>query len=201
MKKRKKELRVGIFGGLFDPIHLGHLKLAQSAHRSLKLDRVILVPAYISPFKRKQRGASATHRLKMVRLATKKFSWIKISQFELRRKRVSFSIDAIKHFYKMFTKGTHIFLLMGQDAFCSLRRWKEHKEILKLINIAVAKRSTQKGSIPSLFHFKIPMQEISISSTEIRRQLSTGQYNQVKNCLPREVYQYIKKERLYAEKP
>ena len=171
MKSVQKQLRIGILGGTFDPIHKGHLELARAAKKFLKLDKVYFVPAKISPFKKHQRITSASLRLKMVRLATKGISWAEVSDVELKRTGVSYSINTVRFFQKKFCGGACLYIVMGADAFNSFPKWREAKEIIRSAKIAVAGRPGAERILSSWPYIGIPMKKIPLSSTNLRNQL------------------------------
>lgn len=173
MKPVHKMLRIGILGGTFDPIHRAHLELAKSAKRFLKLDVVYFVPAKISPFKKHQKTAPATLRLKMIRLATKGNRWVKVSDIELKRPGVSYTINTLKYFRKKYRRKACFYLIMGADAFTGFPKWRKSKEIARLAKIVVANRSGG-GKMPSWPHIRIPMKKIELSSSGLRKQLKMG---------------------------
>jgi len=134
-----KIARVGIFGGTFDPVHIGHLELALQAKDKFHLDKVLFVPANTSPPKQGKPVTAAVHRLAMLALALKAYPEFTISMAEIKRKGVSYSIDTVD-----FLRETHadseFYLIMGADTFLDLDTWKEYRRLTSLCHILVANR-------------------------------------------------------------
>ena len=174
MKSVKRLLRIGILGGTFDPIHRAHLELAKAAKKFLKLDIVFFVPAKISPFKKHQRISPAALRLKLVRIATKGMKWIKVSDIEVKRLGVSYTIDTLNHFHKKYGARASFYLIMGADAFKSFPKWRKPVEIARLAKLAVAGRPGIAGGSSRWPYVRIPMKQINLSSTGLRKELKRG---------------------------
>src|SRR4029077_6723794 len=133
-------MRVGLFGGSFNPIHLGHLRAAEEDREALGLDLIYFVPAAAPPHKPHAGLAPAEHRLQMVRLATKGNRHFMVSDTEIRRAGRSYTIDTAKHFTTTWRHQEQIFILMGSDQFHELETWKDCDELVKLCSIAVHTR-------------------------------------------------------------
>ena len=186
-----KPRRIGILGGSFDPIHWGHIRLAQAARRQLKLDQVIFIPAYVSPFKKSRTINSADHRLQMVRLAVKPYPWARVSDIEIKRKKVSYTYETLKAMRKALGSKTELFLILGSDAFRFFSGWKRSSDILKLAHIAVARRAGDTwAGFPSVPYQKVAMKPVLIASTQLRRPASQAS---LKSKVPGPVAGYIKK--------
>jgi nicotinate-nucleotide adenylyltransferase len=210
-------MRYGIYGGAFDPIHWGHLLLAESCLQEVKLDRVIFVPTGISPHKNSKNSYSANvqDRYNMISLAIENCKEFEISRFEIDRKTTSYTIDTLKYFHSQFNNVTKItdqiycnencqqktkkqielFLILGCDMFCDLPNWKNVDEVLKLSTPLVALRSGTKLPETNINYIPVNMPIIEISSTQIRNKLAN-------NINPRfqtteKVLEYIKKNKLY----
>lgn len=167
-------MRIGILGGTFDPVHKGHLSLARSALKELKLDRLFFVPAKISPLKQTYPMAASTHRVNMLRIALKKMSRCKISRMEINRRGPSYTVDTLRAFRKKFS-GSELFLVMGSDALKDFKRWKNWRGIVNLSCLAVGKRP--KFQAPKEWNQKalwLKGRFPDLSSTEIRSALSEG---------------------------
>ncbi|HEY3215127.1 MAG TPA: nicotinate-nucleotide adenylyltransferase [Candidatus Eisenbacteria bacterium] len=131
--------RIGLFGGTFDPPHLGHLTLAEWARERLALDRVVFIPAGRPPHKRGGRISSAAARLAMTRLAVRSNPGFRVSTVELEPGGPSFTVDTLRWF-AVRAPGSRLYLLIGADSLDDLRRWHEPDQILKLAALAVAGR-------------------------------------------------------------
>src|SRR5208282_5223389 len=133
-------MRVGIFGGSFNPIHFGHLRAAEEVREMLKLDLVYFVPASSPPHKTEGELAPAEHRLQMVRLATKGNRHFMVSDVEVRRIGRSYTVDTIRYFISTLRVPATMFLMMGTDQFAELETWKDCEELARMCGIAVHTR-------------------------------------------------------------
>src|SRR5579862_115955 len=141
-------MRIGIFGGSFNPIHFGHLRATEEVREMLKLDIVYFVPASSPPHKPEGELAPAEHRLQMVRLATKGNRHFMVSDVEIRRAGRSYTIDTARHFLSTLRSQPTIFILMGSDQFLELETWKDCDELARLCGIAVHTRLRDGESAP-----------------------------------------------------
>jgi nicotinate-nucleotide adenylyltransferase len=133
-------MRVGLFGGSFNPIHFGHLRSAEEDREALELDLVYFIPAASPPHKTEGALAPAEHRLAMVRLATKGNRHFMVSDAEIRRFGRSYTVDTARHFLQTLRQPSTLFLLMGADAFADLETWKEAETLVTLCSIVVHTR-------------------------------------------------------------
>ena len=174
--------RIGILGGSFDPIHNGHLILAEYAEAELKLDWIIFVPCYKSAYKDKIIQASPNDRIAMLGATLPdKYS---ISGIELIREGVSYTIDTVKQFVKTFEED-ELVLIVGADTIDTFDSWKDSEEIKRLVNIKFSSKD-----------FYVP--EIGISSTLIRKLVKEGK--SIKYLVPEAVEDYIIKNKLYKRR-
>ncbi|NNE42976.1 MAG: nicotinate (nicotinamide) nucleotide adenylyltransferase, partial [Gemmatimonadetes bacterium] len=171
-------LRIGIFGGTFDPIHLGHLLLAELTRGVLGLDRVLFVPARIPPHKG---GAHAPpeQRMEMAGLATDTNPHFEVSDVEVRRDGPSYTVDTLRHFRSEHGDGTEHYLMMGADSARDLETWREHDQLLRDSTVVVMGRPgvdrhevSERVARDSTF-LSTPLFEIS--SSEIRRRVHAGE--------------------------
>ena len=130
-------MRIGIFGGSFNPVHKGHLKLAQNALSELSLNQIFFVPSYKAPLKAHEKLLSNALRVKLLKAALKGKPHFKLSLCELNRKGTSYTIDTLRFFRKKHGKDTVLFFLSGGDTSGSLRRWKSWKQVLKLCHFVL----------------------------------------------------------------
>ena len=133
-------MRLGIFGGTFDPIHIAHLRCAEEAREQLRLDRVLFIPAAEPPHKRHQPVAPAMHRLAMVRLAIAGHRAFRVSTVELDRPGRSYSVDTLRILRKRLGSGNRFVFLLGLDAFREIQTWKEHRTLFTLADFGVFSR-------------------------------------------------------------
>ncbi len=165
--------RIGIFGGTFDPIHIGHLITAQSLLEIRKLDKIIFIPCYISPHKRHIQNSDPKHRLEILKLSIQYQKQFSYSEIELNRGEVSFTIDTVRELKKQYD---YIDLIIGFDNLIVFDSWKEPDELFKLTNVVVMKRITDKEIEYKHKYFEmatiIQSPYVELSSTYIRKRVS-----------------------------
>lgn len=187
--------RIGIFGGTFNPIHIGHLHVAQIAQQAKQLDAVYFVPSYVAPDKQLDQNVSAQQRYEMVKLAVDGNPYFCASDFETKKKAVSYSIETVKHFRKKYPAPHELFFIIGADRIKGLPRWQSIDEILGMLSfIAVHRPGTKAVDSPYPVEF-LPAPGLEISSTYLRDHTRMGRA--VSYLLPESVRQYVKKYRLY----
>jgi nicotinate-nucleotide adenylyltransferase len=212
-------MRVGLFGGSFNPIHFGHLRAAEEDREALGLDLVYFIPAASPPHKASGDLAPSEHRLAMVRLATKGNRHFMASDVEIRRTGSSYSIETIRHFLATLRQPATLYLLMGADQFAELDTWKDCDELVRLTNIAVHARF-MKGetgppriSVAALKRFGYTQADdhyvhtsgqtlsfvettfFPISATEIRSKLQRNE--SIRYLMPADVFDYVQRHSLY----
>ena len=133
-------MRIGIMGGTFDPIHLGHLRAAEEIYWAFGLDRIIFVPAARPPHKEEVVAASAMHRYEMVSLATVFTPYFTVSPIELQREGKSYSVETVREFQRLSGSDTNLYFVVGVDAFLEMSEWREAKELLMLARVIVTAR-------------------------------------------------------------
>lgn len=202
-------MRVGIFGGSFDPVHLGHLLLAEKCRETLSLDRLVFVPAGIPPHKRSRRISAGDDRAAMLELATGGCEEFEVSRFEIDRTETSFTLHTIRHFRETLPEA-ELFLVLGADMFHDLPHWYRAEEVLRHVIPAPAHRPgnpeidfsilTPLVSEDRLARFResvVEMPQIDLSSSHLRRQVAQGR--SIRFQVPRAVEKYIETHRLYRE--
>lgn len=216
-------MKIGLFGGTFDPIHWGHLRSAEEVREAFSLDRLLFVPASKPPHKKKQPTTSARDRLEMVRLAITKNPGFGLSKVEFSRPGKSFSIDTIRHFSSAQSPKNVLYFILGLDAFRDIASWKDFRDIFPLCHLIVTSRPGSEDwnllsrmpvavrrlfcydprkkvyrhrSGTFLFFFKIT--DISVSASQIRNRLRKGK--SIRYLVPLEVELYIKKRGLYRRR-
>jgi len=200
-------MKIGIFGGSFDPIHYGHLLLAESAREQLSLDQVWFVPAAVAPHKQDRHATSARQRVEMLELAIAGNEFFRLSTIEIDRGGVSYTVDTLQTITDE-TPGAELFLLMGADSLRDLLTWREPGRICELAVPVVSRREgSPDPDFSSLAHllsparllhlssFRLEMPIIEFSSTELRRRASTGR--SLRYRTPRAVEEYIRAQGLY----
>ena len=138
-------MKLGLFGGTFDPIHIGHLRAALEVKQGFGLDQIVIIPAAVPPHKKGHQVTDATDRLKMVELGVSGYSGFSVSDAELQRAGPSYSIDTINHFKTASDKDSEIFFISGLDAFLEIDTWKSYKELLRQIAFIVIARPMFDG--------------------------------------------------------
>ena len=190
-------MRYGIFGGAFDPIHLGHLLLAETALRQAELDRVIFVPTGVSPHRSRKETyyAPAENRFQMIEAAILGCEEFLVSRYEIDRKGPSFTVETLRYFKTAFAlTQPELFLILGADMFNDLPNWREPDEVCRLATPLVACRS---GMLPhkEIHCFSLQMPQLEISSTAIRAAVAADK--SIRFQVPRNVDAYIRKNKLY----
>jgi nicotinate-nucleotide adenylyltransferase len=190
--ENKNLKKIGIYGGSFDPIHHGHLILAREARETLDLQKIIFVPAAVSPFKRREPLASAEMRLLMLHAAIESEEKFAIDDCELRRPPPSWTIDTVLEIGRRET-DSEIYLLIGEDNVATLDRWRRFDDLKKLVHFVVLDRT---GSQAQRDH-EVVRRKIDISATDIRKRVARGQ--SIRYLVPPAVEEIIQREKLYRE--
>jgi nicotinate-nucleotide adenylyltransferase len=187
-------LKIGILGGTFNPIHIGHLILAEEVREKLKLEKVIFVPTYIPPHKQNSDVAAAAERLRMVKAAIKGNEKFVASDIEIKRRGPSYTVDTVKAFNKKFP-GNELYFITGSDLLKYLDEWKDFRELLRLVKFVVATRPGYPlENIPSYVQ-RVSIRAVDVSAFEIRqciKELKSFRY-----LVPEGVFEYINKKKLY----
>lgn len=192
-------MKVGVFGGTFDPIHLGHLLLAQQALEEGQLDQVWFIPAGEPPHKRDKAITPAHHRARMVELAIEDNPAFCLSRIELEREGPSYTIDTLEELTDKYP-NYRFFLIIGADMVKDLPHWYKIKKILQYVRVIGLKRpGVSTDGLPVEMAERViwirEAIETNISSTAIRERLSQGK--SVRYLVPDPVCQYMKEYRLY----
>jgi nicotinate-nucleotide adenylyltransferase len=140
-------MKIGLFGGTFDPIHFGHLQAALEVKEGFGLTQVFLIPAAMPPHKAREGVAPAADRLHMIELAVEDEPGLTASDVEIRREGPSYTIDTVWHFRRELSQTAEIFLIMGLDAFLEIDTWKAFHELLSLVSVIVISRPDADGLI------------------------------------------------------
>jgi len=208
-------MRIGIFGGTFNPIHLGHLRCAEEVREKLKLDKVIFIPAGKPPLKNFD-IIDSKHRFIMTKLAIQKNPFFEISDFELKRKETSYTINTLDYFKRLYQNDT-LFFIMGVDTFLELKKWYKPEEILRMMDLIVmprpgfdlkelensefiekkASKNCYKIKNSSKKVFYLTITPFYISSSEIRKIIRKGK--SIRYLVEEEVREYIERNNLYKE--
>lgn len=197
--------RVGILGGTLDPIHNGHLMVAEEARSFLNLNEVIFMPASLPWMKTERLLTLPRHRHRMAQLATKGYPYFHVSKLEINRGGPTYTIDTLRAIRASDSIESDIFFIVGADAFGKFHLWKAPRQILRLCTLVVAPRF-QTNDVPSegYGHIDIDLRQeiiklgkplVNISSTEIRQRVAGGKT--IRGYVPEQVEQYIHRNGLY----
>lgn len=189
-------MKIGILGGTFNPIHIGHLILAEEAREKLGLDKIIFVPAYLPPHKDNTDIAVAADRLKMVSLAIKQNKYFSVSDLEIRRDGRSYTIDTLKEFKKKYPDDD-LYFIIGSDLLKYLDEWKDLSDIIKMVKFIVATRPDYPLEKIPAYISTLAIRAVDVSGFEIRRCIEEGK--SFSYLVPDAVFDYIKKKRLYQK--
>ena len=199
--------RIGVFGGSFDPVHIGHLIIAQDALEQLELDRLIFVPAAVSPLKQHCAPVDGHHRLEMLQRAVANNFRFEVSELELSRGGISYTIDTVRTL-QADHPGAKFFFIVGLDSLCEMHRWHRSEELLESCTVVPFGRGgedpvrvAERCRIPEpwktrLFDRLIRVHDIEISSSEIRMRIAEGL--SIQTLVPPEVEMYIMEHHLYG---
>jgi len=226
MNSRK---RIAIYGGTFDPVHLGHLEVAKKVSQLFEIDELLFVPAQLAPHKLTRPVTPALHRYAMLVLATQEEPRLRVSTFELEAPDRRYTVDTLAHFKSEFDESVDLFFVMGADSWSEITTWREWERLLALVNHIVVMRpgyeikvdlvnasvrerivdlrgAKQIGSqIPKVVK-EIAGEKIFItdavldcSATEIRRAVSADDWSELVRLVPPSAADYIRKYELYRE--
>jgi nicotinate-nucleotide adenylyltransferase len=189
-------IHIGLFGGSFDPVHLGHLLVAQAAREELDLARLFFIPAAQSPFKPDSRPASAPQRLRLLRLALAGKSWCEVDEQEIQRGGVSYTIDTARD-YASRCPEAQVFYLIGADHLPQLPKWRAAEELARLVEFVVIPRPGQAETpFPAPFRGRrLAGFPLGVSSSQIRGRVKAGL--PIDHLVPNLVAEAIRDNRLY----
>jgi nicotinate-nucleotide adenylyltransferase len=186
-------MRVGILGGTFDPIHIGHLIAASSVYEALNLDSVVFIPAG-DPWQKRDRDLSpGQQRLEMVKLATENDDRFQVSDLEIVRSGPTYAVDTVRE-WKRVNPSDELFWIVGSDALSGIPSWHEWEVFVSEVTIVAVNRVGQNDSVPFDF-VSVDMPEVRISATELRDRFTNGLDTQY--LVPKNVSQYISDQGLY----
>ena len=192
--------KIGIMGGTFDPIHLGHLIIAELVREELHLNKVFFLPAKIHPLKENAAISAVEHRVQMVASAIEDNPAFELCDIEFRREGISFTVDTLRSLRKEYPpESTELYYLMGLDNVNQFHLWKEPEEIIRLCRVVVLGRPGVKPHpdarpfLPAFLFLDLPL--IEISATDIRQRVRNGRT--IRYLVPEAVEAYIARHRLY----
>lgn len=193
-------MKIGIFGGTFNPPHFGHLILAEKAVEILSLDKLIFIPASIPPHKKNERIVAPEHRIKMLKLSIDKKPYFEVSDIEIQRGGTSYTCETLADLKEKFP-GSKLFLFVGYDNFIEFHLWKNYQRIFELCKVVVFGRNIAKNKdllkdrkvTNTVKYIDTPL--LDISSTEIRNRIK--EEKPVDYYVSSRVMNYIYKNKLY----
>jgi nicotinate-nucleotide adenylyltransferase len=218
--------RIAIYGGTFDPVHLGHIEVAKKVSQLFEIDELLFVPAQVAPHKLTRPVTPAIHRYAMLVLATQNDPRLLVSTFELEAPNRRYTVDTLVHFKSKLRDSADLFFVMGADSWSEITTWREWERLLALVNHIVVTRPGYDIRLdlvgPSVrerivdLRGTTPIREVVIeaarkkifitdavmmenSATEIRRALDTDDWSQLTRLVPPPVADYVKKYELYRE--
>lgn len=218
--------RIALYGGTFDPVHLGHVELAKTVSQLFEIDELLFVPAWLAPHKRTRQTTPAIHRYAMLVLATQHDDRLKVSRFELEAPNRKYTVETIAHFQAELGNDAELFFVMGADSWAEIKTWRDWERLLKMTNHIVVTRPGYEiergGMSPAITRrivdtrgsglasaretpgegTKIFISDaitLGISATEIRNAAREGQFDRLANLVPEAVADYIMKYELYRE--
>jgi len=215
-------MKVGLLGGTFNPIHIGHLRGAEEIREILALDRICFIPSAMSPHKDSSNVASPADRLRMVELATSENQFFKVCDIEIKRGGPSYTIHTLEYFSSKFPEF-EIYFILGAELFSEIHTWKEYKKLFELSNFAIITRPgfQHPSSIPLVLrddfrYYKneekvilyahkgsaktlalVEIEGILVSSTQIRDLINKNR--SIKYLVPKEVEVYISENKIYTK--
>lgn len=202
-------MRMGVFGGSFDPVHYGHLLLAESCREQCRLDRLLFMPAALPPHKQQGLHAASKQRAEMLDLAIAGYPPFEVSRLEIDRGGVSYTVDTLEELQKQVPQA-ELFLLMGAESLAELPTWRDPASICELATLVVVRRvgapeidfevlerfaSQQRRDAFHAAQFESPI--IELSSTDIRQRVAMG--SSIRFRTPRAVEKYLEAHGLYRE--
>jgi nicotinate-nucleotide adenylyltransferase len=212
MKQMVTRRKIALFGGTFDPVHLGHIIVSAAAAEHIGAEKIIFIPAKRSPLKRLQPQASDTDRFNMISLAIAGENIFEVSNYELVKTSPSFTLDTIRYFHTKYSGNTLMYWLIGADSIDELPHWYHIEELIDECHLCVMYRAGCKQPdfasfeplwgrrrVEKLQNNITPTPLVDISSTEVRNRL--GKNLDVAQMLHPEVLRYIQKHQLYQSKP
>jgi nicotinate-nucleotide adenylyltransferase len=197
-------VNIGVLGGTFDPIHIGHLVVAEEARIKLGLSKVLFVPAGQPRLKQDRDITPAVHRVEMVRRAIADNPYFKLSTLEVDRPGPSYTMDTLTLLQDQLSREASLFFILGRDTLAELPLWKEPRKVIQLCRLVVPPRLGSRDlrhleeAIPGLLErvIQLDMPVIGISSSEIRQRIARGL--PVRYLVPAEVEKYITEHKIYS---
>jgi nicotinate-nucleotide adenylyltransferase len=200
--------RIALYGGTFDPVHLGHLEIARQVLELFEFEKLLFIPAQVAPHKLRRPVTEPIHRYAMLALATQSDPQLSISTFELDAPDRRYTVDTVEHFLREFqTKGgdsTELFFIMGADSWSEITTWREWERLLTMIEYIVITRPgydiDQTLPTPNARVLFTDVVMKDISATDIRRLAREGRFEELEKLVPAAVAEYIRKYEIYRDR-
>ena len=195
--------RIALYGGTFDPVHLGHLEVARRVSQLFEIEKVVFIPAQIAPHKMGRLVTEPIHRYAMLALATQDDPQLVISTFEIEAPDRRYTVDTIAEFQRRLPEATELFFIMGADSWSEITTWRDWERLLTMTNhIVVTRPGYEVPPAPEGLGEKIFFTDAvrkDISATEIRRLANEGRHEELEKLVPQPVANYIKKYGIYRD--
>lgn len=196
--------RIALYGGTFDPIHLGHLEIARKVLELFEIEKVLFVPAQVAPHKVGRSVTEPIHRYAMLALATQHDPQLSISTFELDAPDRRYTVDTVAHFQKTFGDATELFFIMGADSWSEIQTWREWERLLTMVNHIVVTRPGYEvaAAPPAEVAARVLFTDAvmnNVSATGIRRLAREGRMDELTGLVPEPVAEYIRKYEIYRD--
>lgn len=202
LPKMDQRKRIAIYGGTFDPVHMGHLEIGRRLSQVFEINQFLFVPARQAPHKQDREPTSGFHRYAMLALATHNEPGLCVSTFELDAPGRQYTVDTLTHFRSHFGESTDLFFVMGADSWTEITTWREWEKLTTLANLIVVTRPGFKLEVPepepgSKKVFVSDAVMIDVSATQVRAAARANDEEKLNRLVPREVANYIRKYGLY----
>ena len=195
--------RIALYGGTFDPVHLGHVEIARRVLELFEIEKVLFVPAQVAPHKIGRRVTEPIHRYAMLALATQNDPRLSISTFELDAPDRRYTVNTVEHFQRVMGSSAELFFIMGADSWSEISTWREWERLLRIVNHIVVTRPGYEvdKTLPSraarVFFTDAVMKDVS--ATNIRRLVAAARFDELAQLVPEPVAEYIRKYELYRD--
>lgn len=195
--------RIALYGGTFDPIHLGHLEIARKVLELFEIEKVLFIPAQAPPHKIGRPVTEPIHRYAMLALATQNDPQLSISTFELDAPGRRYTVDTVQHFQETLGEATELFFVMGADSWSEIKTWREWERLLRMINhIVVTRPGYEVAEAPPEVKHRVFFTDAvmkDVSATNIRRLASKGRVEELAKLVSEPVAEYIRKYQIYRD--
>lgn len=197
-------MKIAIYGGAFNPVHKGHIEIVQQLNKNYDFDKILIIPSKFSPHKSNKELISDEHRLNMCKLAFNQFDNCEVSDIEIRRNKISFTVDTLTEL-KTIYPFDEFYLICGSDMFLSLLKWKNPEEIFKMTSILAFRRNDESMQVINEYKQRLTSMGVNVlicemkippfSSTMVREAVRENKpYNEF---VTEKVYKYITDNKLY----